>query len=54
MRSDTVLKLAVIVLSIFLSGCSTTPKISEQGVEITKDTHASIDDVGVGRVTNKF
>ncbi len=37
----------------FISGCASIP-LTENGLVIGKDTTASIDDIGVGRVTRGF
>ncbi len=44
---------AVIFISFCISGCQSMP-LKEGGLEISKDTLAGIDDIGVGRVTRQF
>lgn len=44
--------IAIFVLSL-ISGCANIP-LTENGLVVGKDTTASIDDIGVGRVTKGF
>ena len=48
------IRIAVVVLVIFsLCGCESIP-LKEGGLAVGKNTIATIDDIGVGRVTNQF
>jgi len=45
----------ILILSVCigLNGCAGIP-LTEDGLQISKDTTAGIDDIGVGRVTRQF
>jgi len=43
----------IMCVSAFLNGCEGMP-IKDGGLAVGKDTVATIDDVGVARVDNKF
>ncbi|MFA6320908.1 MAG: hypothetical protein WCY36_03525 [Candidatus Omnitrophota bacterium] len=52
--SVNIVRSAVVALvCIWFSGCANIP-LKEGGLEISKDTTAGIDDIGVGRVTRQF
>ncbi|MDD5428436.1 MAG: hypothetical protein PHI58_04260 [Candidatus Omnitrophica bacterium] len=42
-----------VCVCIYFAGCSGLP-LKEGGLEISKDTTAGIDDLGVGRLTRQF
>jgi hypothetical protein len=47
------MRLASLGLLLFISGCAEIP-IKDGGLAIGKDTTATMDDFGVGRVDSKF
>ena len=52
--TDNMIRVAVVILVIFsLCGCESIP-LKEGGLAVGKNTTATIDDIGVGRVTNQF
>lgn len=54
-RPSSAIFLAIFAISVcvILTGCANLP-LKEGGLEISKDTTAGIDDIGVGRVTRQF
>jgi hypothetical protein len=47
------LKIILLALVLLISGCAAMP-IKDGGISIGKDTTATVDDFGVGRVDRKF
>lgn len=44
---------AVLLIAAMLSGCACLD-ISEKGLRIDKDTHATVEDLGVGKINRSF
>ncbi|MDP2913412.1 MAG: hypothetical protein Q8N91_05330 [Candidatus Omnitrophota bacterium] len=52
-RAEIIIMALIVLICVLLGGCADIP-LKEGGLEITKDTIAGIEDLGVASITKQF